>query len=312
MAAWEFWIDVGGTFTDCFARGHDGRLTHYKLLSSGVIKGSVAAGSSRDAIRRSGPVQRSGRLLDRLSTAAARRTRPADSANRPSRASIAKPELCNWRIGLVADPQPGQGYELSSGLEAPIVAIRYLLGLPLGEPIPPVAVRLGTTRGTNALITRRGAKTALVTTRGFGDVLQIGYQNRPAAVRPGDPQAAAAVRRRRRNRRADRRRRARCSSRPMPRKSAEQLAALRQQGIESLAICLLHAFVRPRPRTARRADRRARSGFDEISVSSQRRAAGQDRLARRHDGDGRLSESRSCGATSARCATSCPAARCGS
>lgn len=38
----------------------------------------------------------------------------------------------------------------------------------------------GTTVATNALIERRGAKTALVTTRGFRDVLEIRRQNRPA------------------------------------------------------------------------------------------------------------------------------------
>ena len=37
----------------------------------------------------------------------------------------------------------------------------------------------GTTVATNALLERRGARTALVTTRGFGDVLAIGRQNRP-------------------------------------------------------------------------------------------------------------------------------------
>ena len=47
----------------------------------------------------------------------------------------------------------------------------------------------GTTVGTNALLQRRGARTALVTTRGFEDVLAIGRQARPAlydlnAVRP--------------------------------------------------------------------------------------------------------------------------------
>ena len=60
-----------------------------------------------------------------------------------------------------------------------------------------MAVRLGTTRGTNALLTRRGAKTALVTTRGFGDILQIGYQNRPRlfdlAIRKPPPLFAAVV-----------------------------------------------------------------------------------------------------------------------
>ncbi len=38
----------------------------------------------------------------------------------------------------------------------------------------------GTTVATNALLERRGARTALVTTRGFADVIEIGRQNRPA------------------------------------------------------------------------------------------------------------------------------------
>ncbi len=37
----------------------------------------------------------------------------------------------------------------------------------------------GTTVATNALLERRGARTALVTTAGFADVLEIGRQNRP-------------------------------------------------------------------------------------------------------------------------------------
>jgi len=51
-------------------------------------------------------------------------------------------------------------------------------------------IRMGTTVGTNALLERKGAKTALVTTRGFGDLLAIGNQARPdifdlAIERPG-------------------------------------------------------------------------------------------------------------------------------
>jgi N-methylhydantoinase A len=38
----------------------------------------------------------------------------------------------------------------------------------------------GTTVATNALLERRGARTALVTTAGFRDVLEIGRQQRPA------------------------------------------------------------------------------------------------------------------------------------
>ncbi len=41
------------------------------------------------------------------------------------------------------------------------------------------SVRLGTTVATNALLERKGEPTLLVTTRGFGDALRIGYQHRP-------------------------------------------------------------------------------------------------------------------------------------
>ncbi len=40
-------------------------------------------------------------------------------------------------------------------------------------------IRMGTTVATNALLERKGARTALVTTRGFGDILRIGSQERP-------------------------------------------------------------------------------------------------------------------------------------
>src|SRR5690242_15043386 len=48
----------------------------------------------------------------------------------------------------------------------------------------------GTTTGTNALLQRRGARTALLVTRGFRDVLELGRQNRPSLydwfrARPG-------------------------------------------------------------------------------------------------------------------------------
>ena len=51
-------------------------------------------------------------------------------------------------------------------------------------------IRMGTTVGTNALLERTGARTALVTTKGFGDLLAIGNQARPdifdlAIERPG-------------------------------------------------------------------------------------------------------------------------------
>ena len=66
--------------------------------------------------------------------------------------------------------------------DAAVEAIRRLLGLASGEPIPVGAIRavkMGTTVATNALLERRGERTLLVTTRGFRDALEIGYQARP-------------------------------------------------------------------------------------------------------------------------------------
>jgi 5-oxoprolinase (ATP-hydrolysing) len=66
--------------------------------------------------------------------------------------------------------------------DAAIQAIRELLELAPGAPIPPGAigaVKMGTTVATNALLERKGERVALVVTQGFGDALRIAYQNRP-------------------------------------------------------------------------------------------------------------------------------------
>jgi len=66
--------------------------------------------------------------------------------------------------------------------DAAIAGIRRILGLAPDAPIPADAievVKMGTTVATNALLERTGERTALAMTRGFGDALRIGYQNRP-------------------------------------------------------------------------------------------------------------------------------------
>ncbi len=66
--------------------------------------------------------------------------------------------------------------------DAALQGIRALLGLERQERIPTEtieAVKMGTTVATNALLERKGERTVLVITKGFGDALRIGYQNRP-------------------------------------------------------------------------------------------------------------------------------------
>lgn len=66
--------------------------------------------------------------------------------------------------------------------DAAVAGIRYLLGLKPDQLISSEqvsSVKMGTTVATNALLERKGERTALLTTQGFRDALQIGYQNRP-------------------------------------------------------------------------------------------------------------------------------------
>ena len=66
--------------------------------------------------------------------------------------------------------------------DAAVHGVRQHLGLAAGEPIPVGAIgeiRMGTTVATNALLERKGEPVALITTRGFRDALEIGYQARP-------------------------------------------------------------------------------------------------------------------------------------
>ncbi len=260
--ACEFWIDVGGTFTDCFARWPDGTLTRRKLLSTGITKGSMAPGSTRrrilDPLRAGDPVGiwngfrlrllRAGRTVGESVVAASRENGVLELAS-----------------ALADYTHEGDSYELQSDEEAPLVAMRYLLSLPLDQALPRVSVRLGTTRGTNALLTRRGARTALVTTRGFGDVLRIGYQNRPRLfdvdiIKP-EPLFAEVVE-------IDERiaTDGQVLIEPIRDTVERDLCAVRAQGIDSLAICLLQAFDHPRHEQWVETIARA-IGFREISSS---------------------------------------------
>ena len=62
--------------------------------------------------------------------------------------------------------------------DAAVAAIRELTGV-AEAALPPCEIRMGTTVATNALLERKGEPVALAITRGFGDALRIGTQERP-------------------------------------------------------------------------------------------------------------------------------------
>src|ERR1039457_485419 len=101
----------------------------------------------------------------------------------------------------------------------------------------------GSTVATNALLERKGARTALITTAGFEDVIQIARQNRaelynltplprtplvPKALRFGVNERAHFD--------------GTIAQRPTPAELAALAARLKRARVESIAICFLHAY----------------------------------------------------------------------
>ncbi len=141
------------------------------------------------------------------------------------------------------DPDTGELHvaKLLSTDRAPLIGIRELLGLNDSDPIPPSEVRMGTTIATNALLERKGTPCALAITRGFRDLLAIGNQVRPEIfdieIRKPELLYRRVLEVAARSDAAGR-----TLERPDADALREKLRAIRDEGIDSLAVVLLHAY----------------------------------------------------------------------
>ncbi len=159
----------------------------------------------------------------------------------------------------------------SSAGDDPVVAVmRRLMAVADGAPFPServAAIRIGTTVATNALLERKGARTVLVTTRGFADALLIGDQTRPnlfaldiAARIPLFERVIEADERLGADGRVVRT----LDEKPL----AEALARARSDGLDSVAVAFLHADLDPvHERLAR--DLAADAGFPDVTIGSE-------------------------------------------
>jgi len=129
--------------------------------------------------------------------------------------------------------------------DASIEGIKRILGLKTHEPLPEdtiEGIRFGTTVATNALLERKGRETALLITKGFRDLLEIGYQNRPdifqLCIRKALPLSGMVIEV---DERIDHQGR-------VIRKIDEtimqaDIEALKKRGTESVAVVLMHSWV---------------------------------------------------------------------
>jgi hypothetical protein len=171
---WRIWIDTGGTFTDCLALDPVGVLHRAKVLSSGALRGRLRRQTDTRRLEIDQRWGVTGEFVRGF------QFRWLDLEHEP--VGVAAYDAASSVIdlqGSVPRCGPGHCFELRSGVEAPILAAGIVTGADRVETLPAIEMRLATTRGTNALLERNGADVALFVTKGFGDLLLIGDQQRP-------------------------------------------------------------------------------------------------------------------------------------
>ena len=152
--------------------------------------------------------------------------------------------------------------------DAAVQGIRECLRLAAGSPIPKGAigaVKMGTTVATNALLERKGERTALLVTKGFRDALKIGYQARPKIfakqiIKPEMLYERVVE--------IDERVRSDGAVEQAPgiARVRAELEQLKTDGIKSVAIAFMHAYRYPAHEKAVAEVARA-MGFAQVSVS---------------------------------------------
>jgi N-methylhydantoinase A len=151
----------------------------------------------------------------------------------------------------------------SRGVVAAVEAVLEKAG---AEPASVEGFAHGMTVGTNALLEERGARTALVATQGFTDLLEVGRQNRPSlyhlcAPKPA-PLAPAELR-------VEARERVGPDGviEPLADESLEDLVRrLGEMDTESVAVCLLFSYLEPAHEAAIAA--RVREALPDVHVSA--------------------------------------------
>lgn len=174
-APFKIYIDTGGTFTDCLAMTPSQQIRRIKVLSSSAIRGHgiiLPDGVSvRTKTSKIYPENFFKGYAFRLLDSDHKTYSITHSNNKNGIFTLSRP-LENFSNKLVH-------FEIQSPEEAPILACRLITSTPLSQKLPPIQMRLSTTKGTNALLERTGGRTLFLITEGFKDLLHIRNQQRP-------------------------------------------------------------------------------------------------------------------------------------
>jgi 5-oxoprolinase (ATP-hydrolysing) len=252
---WRIRVDTGGTFTDAWAVGPDGIERRAKILSDGTLRCRLLA--------------REGEWWTTDATLSA----PDDtfagwSAGNATVAASREGARLLKVGGNTTDLVVGGILELSCGDEAPVAVARILTGTPVGKMLPPVDFRVATTRGTNALLERKGAPVFFVVSSGFADLLEIRDQRRELLFsldQPHRPGLAPLI--------------YSCGGRldtagkeivPLDTSTLLEIARLNRTtfGVQTAAVALMHSWVNPE-HERRVGEILREAGFEHVCLSSE-------------------------------------------
>jgi N-methylhydantoinase A len=165
---------------------------------------------------------------------------------------------------LVVEKVPSVPADPSDGIMDGIGKILARAGAAPGDV---VYVAHGTTVATNTLLQRRGARTALITTQGFRDLLEIARQRRPSLYDLHAPKPRVLVRRKLRREVPERVTHDGAVRRPLDVAAVDRvLDDLAGEDIEALAVCFLYSFLHPEHE--RQVVERARARLPGVAVTA--------------------------------------------
>lgn len=173
--SYQISIDTGGTFTDCIATDNFGTEYRTKILSNSTIRGEVVEhiSGNKFKVKQSWQLKRdilTDYLFLILGDTFEARVKAFDVENSILEIEENLPQVFQNQVFSFA---------LTAKEEAPILGARLITETSLYEQFPAIQMRIGSTKGTNALLELKGAKIAFVVTKGFKDLLVIGNQARP-------------------------------------------------------------------------------------------------------------------------------------
>ncbi|MCH7680095.1 hydantoinase/oxoprolinase family protein, partial [candidate division KSB1 bacterium] len=259
---WQISIDTGGTFTDCLAKDPQGNLHRAKVLSTSALRGMIAENIEPQQLRIAEKWGVPSDFVQGFRFSLLDKTHPEVLVVEYD----AGEKILMLNKPLNFDLQPNTPFEVCSTEEAPILAARIVTKTLPNAKLPDIRMRLATTRGTNALLERKGVSTALFITRGFGDLLRIGTQQRPdifalEIIKP-EPLYEVVVE-------VDERLNSDGSVlRPLTLNSLNaEVEALVKKGIRVAAVALMHSYQNPQ-HELELADFLEERGFEHVSRSA--------------------------------------------